>query len=34
MGAIGGKPHIIAQLEVIGKTLEVRIVRPGLQQQH
>jgi hypothetical protein len=34
MGAVGRQPHIVAQLEVIGKSLEIRIVRPSLQQQH
>src|SRR5712691_1657584 len=34
MWAIGGEPHIVAQLEVIGQVREVRVIRPGLQQEH
>src|SRR2546426_742036 len=34
MRAIGGEPHIIAQLEVIGQVREVGVIRPGLQQEH
>src|SRR5262245_41935898 len=34
MRAIGGEPHIIAQLEVIGQVREGGVIRPGLQQEH
>src|SRR5262245_39828442 len=34
MRAIGGKPYIVAQLEVIGQVRKVGVIRPGLQQEH
>src|SRR6266568_5169192 len=34
MRAIGGEPHIITQLEVIGQVREAGVIRPGLQQEH
>src|SRR5215831_6416705 len=34
MRAIGGEPHIVAQLEVIGQVREGGVIRPGLQQEH
>ena len=34
MGPIGRQPHIVAQHEVIGEMLEVRVIRSGLEEAH
>ena len=34
MGTIGGQPHVIAELEVIGEMFEIRVIRSSLEEKH
>src|SRR5262245_4591152 len=34
MGTVGGQPHVIAELEVIGEMFEIWVIRSGLEEKH